>query len=405
MSKSLFTYQNNKLLFNGQPVESFLQLQTPFIIYSLEIIQQRLEWIKSWKNKNPKCNNRLHFAMKANYNPQVLATICKSGAGIDVVSLGEIEHALKCGFLTEDIIFSGVGKTKREIEKAIDYEIYQINVESVPELKRIAHIAQQSVTKLSEQKIKKVSIGLRMNPIVDAQTHHNIATALKDSKFGLSLSDMEECFSIIEKSNTLELKGISYHLGSQIMNPEFFREALIKVKPLFKKWQAQFPSLDRWDLGGGLGIDYKNHDMALDEKRWLDLKNIYETELEDINAHFILEMGRFIVARSGILIGQVQYIKKTENKEIVILDMGMNNLMRPSLYQAYHHILPLVQREQKKKYMFVGPICESSDVFHEEHASTELKQDDYAAICDVGAYGSSMASDYNKQPIATEIVF
>lgn len=369
-----------------------MQSTTPFIIYSLDLIQQRLEWLKSWKNRS-----RLHFAMKANYNPQILKTIQKSGAGIDVVSLGEIEHALQCGFLPEDIIFSGVGKTKHELEKAIDYGIYQINVESVPELERIGS--------LCEQKNKKISIGLRMNPVVDAQTHHNIATALKDSKFGLSLADVEECFSIIEKNKTLELKGISYHLGSQIMNPEIFREALVKVRPLFKKWQTKFASLDRWDLGGGLGIDYKNHDMSQDEKRWLDLKNIYETELKDINAHFILEMGRFIVARSGILIGQVQYIKKTENKEIVILDMGMNNLMRPSLYQAYHHILPLQQRAQKKNYMFVGPICESSDVFHEEHESTELQQDDYVAICDVGAYGSSMASDYNKQPIATEIVF
>jgi diaminopimelate decarboxylase len=186
------------------------------------------------------------------------------------------------------------------------------------------------------------------------------------------------------------------------MTPEPFENALNKVKPLFLGWQKEFPSLDRLDLGGGLGIDYENHDMSKDELQWKNLKKVYESQLEDVKADFLLEMGRFMAARSAILISEVQYIKKTENKELIILDVGMNNLMRPSLYEAYHHVWPLQKSQFEKKYMVVGPICESTDFFHQEFTMSEVKQGDLIAISDVGAYGRSMASNYNLQPIAEE---
>lgn len=397
MSKSLFHYAHDlqkktQLSFDSIPLSELNLIKNykkPILLYRKNMIQERIDWIKSWKGLH-----RLHFAMKANDNSEILKLFLDNNCGVDVVSRGEIEKAYSVGFKPQDIIFSGVGKTKSEISQAIDEGLYQINVESIPELERIQ--------KISAEKNKKVSIGLRINPEVDAKTHPNIATALLDSKFGLSMKDLPVCFEILKSSGTLALKSISYHLGSQIMTAEPFENALHKVKPLFLNWQKEFTTLDRLDLGGGLGIDYENHDMNQDHTQWLNLKSVYEKHLSDFKADFLLEMGRFMVARSAILISEVQYIKKTENKELLILDVGMNNLMRPSLYEAYHHVWPLQKHIAEKKYMVVGPICESTDFFHKEFVMSEVQQGDLVAISDVGAYGRSMASNYNLQPIAEE---
>ena len=392
MSKELFQYKDKNLCFNDiqlNQLELIKNYKKPIILYQKSIIQNRINWIKSWKSLH-----RLHFAMKANDNIEILKLILQNNCGVDVVSLGEVKKALLVGFKPADIIFSGVGKTKYEISEAIDMQIYQINVESISELLRIQHIA--------NQKNKKVNIGLRVNPEVDAKTHPYIATALVDSKFGLAMTDLPDCLKILKSSAHLVFKSISYHLGSQIMSAEPFSDAVKKIKPFFKKLQTEFTTLDRLDLGGGLGIDYKNHDMKKDEFNWQNLKSVYENELQDIKADFLLEIGRFVVARSGVLISEVQYIKKTQNKEIVILDVGMNNLMRPSLYQAYHHIFALKKNENQKKYMIVGPICESTDFFHKDFDICQLNEGDLVAICDVGAYGRSMASNYNLQDIAEE---
>jgi diaminopimelate decarboxylase len=359
------------------------------LLYQRHLIQQRIDWIKSWDKLH-----KLHFAMKSNDNVDVLKLILKNNCGLDVVSLGEIEKAKACGFKPQDLIFSGVGKTKFELSKAIDDDIYQINVESISELHRISQI--------SKNQNKKVNIGLRINPEVDANTHPNIATALRDSKFGLARTDLEVCFNLIDANSNLVFKAISYHLGSQIMSATPFLDALRKVKPLFLKLQSKYKSLNRLDLGGGLGIDYKNHDLEKDEIQWRNLKAVYESELSDLKADFLIEMGRFVVARSAVLISEVQYIKKTENTEIVILDVGMNNLMRPSLYQSYHHMLPFLKRAMSKKYMIVGPICESTDFFHKEILTSEIHEGDLIALCDSGAYVRSMASNYNLQPIVEE---
>ncbi len=392
MSKTLFQYEQNNLFFDGvdlQQTDLIKNYQKPVILYRKILIEERIQWMKSWNGLH-----RLHFAMKANDNSEILKILLNTGCGLDVVSIGEVEKALSVGFKAADIIFSGVGKTKSEIDKAIDLEIYQINVESISELQRISDI--------STKKNKSVHIGLRLNPEVDAKTHPHIATALQDSKFGISMKDISSCLEIIRKNSNLIFKSISYHLGSQIMTAEPFQNALAKIKPVFLNLQTEFKSLDRLDLGGGLGIDYKNHDMTNDEIQWQNLKTVYETELTNFPAQCLIEMGRFIVARSGILITEVQYVKKTETKEIVICDVGMNNLMRPSLYQAYHHVLPLKKNNIEKTYMIVGPICESTDFFHKDFITSEIEEGDLIAICDVGAYGRSMASNYNHQPLALE---
>ena len=394
----MFEYVNQQLLFNGHSILSnpqVLNYTEPFFLYDLNLIQQRLNWINEWTNLG-----RLHFAMKSNYNEDILKLIQKNGCGVDVVSFGEIQLALKCGFKSKDILFSGVGKTKSEIHWAVQNQIYQINVESVSELKRVQDISNQ--LKL------EINIGIRLNPEIDAKTHPNIATALIDSKFGLNISDLPEALNILKNSKYICFKALSFHIGSQVMDVNIFADAIEKIKPIYIDLQQKFKSLDRFDLGGGLGLDYTNHDLENDYENWQKLKAIYEQSLKEIKAVFLIEMGRFIVARSAVLVAQVQYIKKTQNTEIAILDVGMNNLMRPMLYQAYHQIFSLIMRHaqnQQKKYSVVGPLCESSDVFHKEILLSELRENDFVIIADVGAYAKSMSSNYNLQPIAKDYFF
>ncbi len=392
-SGELFYYLNDSLYFNGHELSghpAIRNYQQPLLIHDLSLVQDRINWVKEWKGLG-----QLHFAVKSNYDESVLKLICANKCGVDVVSLGEIQLALRCGFLPKDILFSGVAKTEKEIHWAIENEIYQINVESIPELNRIQRI--------SSTLQKKVNIGLRMNPEVDAKTHPNIATALEDSKFGFNMTDLPQVEMLLSDSTHLVFKSISFHIGSQVMDTSIYREAISKIKPLYMALKNKFSSLDRFDLGGGLGLNYRDHDLSHDYQRWSELKEIYQKDLGDMKDHLILEIGRFMVARSAILLAQVQYIKKTKNKTIVILDVGMNNLLRPMLYQAYHQIYPLKHRAGKQTYMVVGPLCESSDVFHNEIELSYLQEGDFVAIADAGAYTKSMASNYNLQPIALDI--
>jgi diaminopimelate decarboxylase len=398
MSKLLFCYRDNHLHFGTTDLQQWVQKSTyksPVILYSKRVLKERLALMQAWPRLH-----RLHFAMKANYNRDVLAVLKASGCGLDVVSWGEVALALEVGFTPADIIFSGVGKTRRELELAVAHNIFQINVESLAELERLREVCRNQN--------KSVAVGLRLNPKVDAGTHPHIATALKDSKFGLPLSQLEQCRQYFASDSHLQLRALSFHLGSQIVDTARFAEALKKIKPHFEVLQKQFPSLTRLDLGGGLGIDYHQHDLKQDEDRWLSMTRVYDEELRDLKAEIYLEMGRFLVARSGVMLGQVQYIKEFEDshseKSLAILDVGMNNLLRPSLYQAYHHLYPLLKKANRQRYMVVGPICESSDVFHKNIETTELRQDDIVAFADVGAYVQSMASDYNLQPRAQEIL-
>ncbi len=392
-SRELFHYQHDSLIFNGHALSDHIAIKKydqPLLLHSTELVQERINWVKEWKGLG-----QLHFAVKSNYDETILKLIQKNGCGVDVVSLGEIQLALRCGFKPQDILFSGVGKTEKEIRFAIENQIYQLNVESISELKRIIHI--------SNQMEKKLHIGLRLNPEVDAKTHPNIATALEDSKFGLNTRDLSEVETLLEDSKYVILKSISFHIGSQVMDTSIFREAVSKMKPIYKDIKSRFSSVDRFDLGGGLGLNYRDHNTANDYERWTQLRQIYEETLSDMPDYFLVEIGRFMVARSAVMVAQVQYIKKTKNKTILILDVGMNNLLRPMLYQAYHQIYPLKLRAGKHSYMVVGPLCESSDVFHADIELNVLHEGDFVAIADAGAYTKSMASNYNLQPIVKDI--
>lgn len=396
MSRKLFYYQQDELQFGAKPfsLSKFTQkYKRPLIVYDKKLITERIRWIQGWKGLG-----RLHYAMKANFNPEVLKIFKAHKCGLDVVSLGEMKHAMKVGFKPKDFIFSGVAKSESELTWAIQNQIYQINVESLSELKKIMAIA--------AQKKKKISVGLRVNPEIDAETHPSISTALKHSKFGLDFQVANEAIHLITQNSFVELKALSFHLGSQIMNVQVFKKALDVMKPFYLQAQKLCPELDRLDLGGGLGIDYTNCDLDEDQKRWQNLQALFTQELKGIQAFVLLEVGRFLVARSGVLISRVEVIKQTSyDQNFLILDVGMSHLMRPALYQAYHEIrsLKLKPGASKKVFDVVGPICESTDVLAEGREFQGLQENDFVAICDVGAYGSAMASDYNLRDRALEI--
>lgn len=391
----LLQYMSQDLFFGIKPTklsDFVTQYKQPLIIYDLNIIKERVNWIQSWGKLG-----KLHYAVKANFNLEILKLLKQLNCGVDVVSLGEIKRSLEAGFSTEDIIFSGVGKSSAELRWAIENDVHQINVESLSEIKKISV--------LTTQLKKSVNLGLRINPEVDAETHPSISTALKDSKFGLDFEIAKLAIQIIAVNPQLKLTALSFHLGSQILNVSVFEKALTLMKPFYLAAKERCPELERLDLGGGIGIDYKNCDSEEDHSRWLQLRALFEKELNDFGAFYQLEIGRFLVARSGVMLSKVEVIKETPYKRFLILDVGMTQLLRPALYGAYHEILPLkFINGAQLEFDIVGPICESTDVLAENRKMTSIKEDDFVAICDVGAYGSVMASRYNLRDEAVEII-
>ncbi|WP_347359109.1 diaminopimelate decarboxylase [Bdellovibrio sp.] len=363
----------------------------PIYVYDLDFIAQRFQAMaKALKNV------RLFYAMKANSNPGVLSKLKSLGAGADVVSLGEIKRALECGFQPQDIVYSGVGKTKFEISEALKLGIYQINVESLPELERIG--------KLAREMGKKAQVALRLNPDVDIKTHPYIATGLKDNKFGMELSLIPALISCLKNyADSISLVGVSLHLGSQMLEFSGYEEALQKLKKVYLDLKKDFPELKKFDFGGGLGIFYDRVDLALEESLLQQYAKITLETLSDLNCELQSEPGRWLVAHCGALITQVQYIKETSAKTFVIVDAGMNHLIRPSLYEASHRIEPLLKGTSAMVADVVGPICESSDFFAKDRSLTTVKEGDFLAVMASGAYGYSMASVYNLQELPLEI--
>ncbi|MEN0057946.1 MAG: diaminopimelate decarboxylase [Bdellovibrio sp.] len=364
----------------------------PIYVYDLDFIAQRYQTMASALT-----NVRLFYAMKANSNPQVLQKLHQLGAGADVVSLGEIKRALENGFSPSDIVYSGVGKTRHEITEALKLGIAQINVESLPELERIGELARTLK--------KKAAVALRLNPDIDIKTHPYIATGLKDNKFGMELSQVPDLVTCLKRySDSLELVGISLHLGSQMLEFSGYEEALHRLKKVYKNLQQEFSTLRRFDFGGGLGIFYDRLALKEEENLLKEYARITLNVLSDLQCELQSEPGRWLLGHCGVLLTQVQYVKKTSAKTFVIVDTGMNHLVRPSLYEAYHQILPLVRREGNTSVDIVGPICESADFLAKERSLPPLQEGDYLAILDTGAYGYSMASCYNLQELPLEVV-
>ena len=363
--------------------------KTPFYIYSEnQIIYNYTKFKNIFKKTNP----LICFAAKSNSNVQILKVLGKLGAGADVVSGGELLKALKAGINSKKIVFSGVGKTTEELEFAIDKKILLINAESESEIKEIDRIA--------KIKNRKVKIGIRLNPNTDAKTLRQISTGKKENKFGVNDKTFFRLIRLFNNSKNIDLNCLSVHIGSQILNHKPYEKMLKVVSRVIKKINHKFEHID---LGGGMGISYHDKDKKFEYNEYnTAIKKFLRTHKSKI----IFEPGRSIIGNTGILISKVIYIKKSEKKNFVILDTAMNDFMRPALYGATHKILPSVKKNKlsKKDYEFVGPICESTDKFITLKKFQELKEKDYIVICDVGAYGMSLSSNYNVRPKPIELI-
>ena len=380
----------NKLSFDKKNVENLAKkFGTPLYCYSHNKIKSNiLELKKYFQSFSP----LICFAVKSNTNIKILKEIKKFNLGADVVSIGELLKALKAGIKAKKIVFSGVGKTSSELDYAIKQNILLINAESKSEILEIEKIA--------KKKKKIVDIGVRLNPNTDAQTLSQISTGKKENKFGVGEKVFLQLVKYINKSKNLNLKCLSVHIGSQILNHKPYQRMLKVVDKIIRKSKYKFEYID---LGGGMGIDYDHNNSKLNlEKYSIDIKKFIKTHKVKI----IFEPGRSIIGDSAILITKIIYIKEGDKKDFIILDVAMNDLMRPALYGAKHKIIPLrkVNKKSKKSYEFVGPICESTDTFSTVKKYQKLNEGDFLAICDVGAYGMSLASNYNVRPKPMEIL-
>ena len=390
-----YEYKKEQLyLIQGKKAHNLIDLVrktgTPLYLYDLRGLTERLGFFK--KATAPA---HPHYAMKANSHPEILKAACKEKVGVDVVSGGEIKLALQAGFQGAQMVFSGVGKTEEEIKLAINTDILQFNVESLPELNRIA--------KAAFSMNKKVRVALRMNPDIDLDTHPYIKTGLREHKFGLEPDRLPKLKEVLKKyPSYVSLHGLTLHIGSQIQDLTALKSGILKIKSLYEQMQKEF-DLKTFDIGGGLGIDYKNQDRTKDLKLIEKYGAFINEFSRTLNVRILTEPGRIITARFGCLIGEIQYIKSNSYKNFIILNTGMNHLIRPCLYQAYHHILPLEKRTGPNQvYDVVGPICESADTLGKDRVFTGLKEGDFVAILDTGAYGATMASQYNTQRLPKE---
>ena len=362
---------------------------TPIYCYSHEKLKKN---INNFKSNFSKLKPLICFSIKSNSNLNIIREIKKLGLGADVVSKGELLQAIKAGINPKKIVFSGVGKTYSELKYAIDKKILLINSESKSEVIEI--------NKIAKSKNKIVDIGIRLNPNTDAKTLNKISTGKKGDKFGVNEKTFIELVNYIKKSKNINLRCLSVHIGSQIFENKPYEKMLKVIDRIISKINFKF---DFIDLGGGMGISYKNDNIKFNYKSYQESIIKY---LGKYNSKIIFEPGRSIVANTGILISKIIYIKKNQSKNFVILDAGMNDLMRPALYGAKHRIIPInkTNKISNKTYEFVGPICESTDKFLTIKKFQKLKEKDLIIICDVGAYGSSLSSNYNLRSKPAEIL-
>ena len=375
-----------------------ITMPTPYYLYDSSLFGRTLEAAKAEAACLP--GARLHFAVKSNSHPTLVRMAAEAGLGADCVSGGEIERCLSCGILADKIMFAGVGKTDAEIELALSAGIGSFNVESVPELDVINSIA--------ADKGKVAPVALRINPDIDAHTHSNITTGLEENKFGISMTDMVSTIMHAKALSHVCYKGLHFHIGSQVLDMTCFRELALRINDLQDQLEAAgITDTLTINVGGGLGVDYEDPEG----NPLPNFRDYFQAYAQNIKLrpgqtiHF--ELGRALSAQCGRLISRCLYVKQTAASQIVILDAGMTDLIRPALYQAKHKIINLTGREQQRPlqtYDVVGPICESSDIFAEQIELHEVRRGDLFAILSAGAYGFVMASNYNLRPLPEEIV-
>ncbi|MBR6699710.1 MAG: diaminopimelate decarboxylase [Bacteroidaceae bacterium] len=368
------------------PIEEFKKLRTPFYYYDTDLLRQTLKDIRA--NTSP--DMHVHYAVKACANPKVLGIIAQEGFGADCVSGGEIQAALNAGFPAGKIVYAGVGKSDWEIELGLDAGIFAFNVESIPEL--------EIINQLAVLKGKRARIALRINPNVGAHTHANITTGLAENKFGIDMQDMERVIAVANAMDGVEFIGLHFHIGSQILEMDDFAALSCRINEIQDRLEAAgIPTVSDINVGGGLGIDYRQPD----HNPIPDFRSYFGTYRKNLRLrpgqqlHF--ELGRAIVGQCGTLVARVLYIKSNPIKNFCIVDAGMTDLIRPALYDAYHHIENLTAESPSDyvTYDVVGPICESSDVFIKNYGMPRTGRGDLVAFRSAGAYGEIMASGYN----------
>lgn len=386
-----FNYRNNQLFCENVALDKIArEVDTPVYIYSKKFFCDRFnEFQDAFKS----INHKIFFASKANFNINVLKIFSDLGAGIDVNSAGELYRALKAGVNPKNILLTGVGKTADEIVLGIEKNVLLIKAESLQEIYKINSIAKTMG--------KVVNIAIRVNPNVDAKTHPYISTGLSENKFGIESSSAREIFKEANALSNINVSGIDMHIGSQITNLEPFVEATIKLTELTKKIIADGIEIQHFDVGGGIGVIYNNEKPFTPKQFAEALIPILMT----LNCDVYFEPGRYLTANGGVLLTKVLYTKNNTNKNFIVVDTAMTDLLRPSIYKAYHHIQPVFIKSKDTIFAdIVGPVCESGDFLAKEREIDIVKQDDLLAIMSAGAYGMVMASNYNARRKPPEVI-
>ena len=393
-----FLYKNGELYAENIALKEIAKtVGTPFYCYSQTTLERHFS---VFKDAFSQTDALICFALKANSNLAVVKTLAQLGAGADVVSGGELKTALKAGIPPHKIVFSGVGKTKEEHELALKTGILQINLESEPEL----YALNQTALELGV----KAPVAFRVNPDVDAKTHHKITTGKKENKFGIAWENVKDIYRKAEKLDGIKIVGFDIHIGSQLTELEPFSLAFAKLRELVKELKTEGLDIKHIDLGGGLGIPYHKHDGSSLPPEPLAYAEVVKKEMAELDCKIILEPGRMIAGNAGVLVSRVTYIKPCPSKVFAIIDAGMNDLMRPALYEAHHDMISVTEpqkSEAMQKFEVVGPICETGDTLGiDVNLPCTLKTGDLIAIETAGAYGSSMSNSYNSRPLIPEVM-
>lgn len=384
----------NLMMKGDFPIDKFQRLSTPFYYYDERLLRQTLQTIC---DESAKYGYKVHYAVKANANDDILRLVASYGLGADCVSGNEVAAAIKAGFQPSDIVFAGVGKTDAEINLALESNIFCFNAESMPELEVINHLASLQG--------KVACVSLRVNPNVDAHTHKKITTGLNENKFGFAIADLEPAARYAMAANNLRLIGIHFHIGSQITDLSAYEDLCVRINELQDELDRKGITVPNVNVGGGLGVNYEhpNHFPMAEFETYFRLFSKHLKLRPGQTLH--CEPGRSVVAQCGSLITRVTYVKQGAQKRFVIVDAGMTDLIRPALYNAYHRIENITSDEGEETYDVVGPICESSDVFLEDAHLNVTKRGDLLAIRSAGAYGEIMASRYNLRAIPMGYLF
>lgn len=379
--------------------KSFLQTvaathETPCYIYDGKLLQDNLDHAKTECINHFGTNASIHYAVKANDNTDLLNRVKQTGFGVDCVSGGEIQHALDCGFKVSQIVFAGVGKQDWEIELALNVGIYAFNCESLQEV--------EVINELAKVHNKTARIMLRVNPDIDAKTHKHISTGTYDNKFGITFADVCDYLPHLKTLSQIQLIGLHYHIGSQITDMNVFAELGTVASEHYNIIYDQGISLSDINLGGGLGVDYVNpkQNPITPFREYFAIIKEHLTLPIPAKIHF--ELGRSLVAQCGVMLSKVLYIKNTAGTNFAIIDAGMNDLMRPALYEAKHIIVGLKEQDNTETYHVVGPVCESTDIFAKNLLLPELHRGDVVAVLTSGAYGRVLASQYNRRRMIKE---